>query len=185
MRAIIDLFGYLILAGGTFVGLTSGSVTLVVLSLFGGPVLLGLGHLIGIAENVQARLLNLAPTPDTVRSLIKNAPAYVVDGSDIGVAVYPSADAPYKWIELNGEVYVRSRALRNYIESVDNRYSFALPDRETVVLRASDRYSDGVPLFWSEGHVYVMLSAIGLSGIRENDRISLRTIRQTGEGNDR
>ncbi|MDG0793648.1 hypothetical protein OMP38_24565 [Cohnella ginsengisoli] len=184
MRAIIDLFGYLILVGGTIVGLMSGSVTLIVLSLFGGPVLLGVSHLIGIAENVQAHLLDLPPTMDTVRSFIKKAPEYAIDGSDAGIEVYPSADANYEWIELNGDVYMRSKPFRKYIEHVDNRYSFALPGRETVVLRAFDHYYKGAPLFWSDGHAYVMLSAIGLTGVRENDRVALRAIHPAEEAID-
>ncbi|WP_217594621.1 hypothetical protein [Cohnella sp. GbtcB17] len=182
MRAIIDLFGYLILVGGTVVGFLNGSVTLIVLSLFGGPVLLGLSHLIGIAENVQARLLNLPPTPDMVRSLVKNAPKLVVDGTDIGIDVYPEAGASYEWLELDGEAYMRTKALRKYVEHVGNGYAFALPGREKVVLRALDHYYEGAPVFWSEGHAYVMLSAIGLSAVRENDRIALRAIRPSDEG---
>ncbi|MDI4646107.1 hypothetical protein [Cohnella hashimotonis] len=178
MRSLLDLIGYLILLGGTIVGFASNSVTMVVLSLFGGPVLLGLSHLIGIAENVQARLLDLPPTLATVRSRIRNAPEYAVDGG--GIEIYPSAEAKYEWIDLNGDIYIRSRAFRKYLEHVDNRYAFALPGSRTVVLHRAEYYSGGAALFSLDGHSYVLLRAIGLAASLEEDRIALRSL-QHGE----
>ncbi|SFB43621.1 hypothetical protein SAMN05216312_10862 [Cohnella sp. OV330] len=174
MRTLLEVFGYLIMVGGTSVGLTSGSVTLIAFSIFGGPVLLGLSHLIGIAENVQARMLDLPPTLATVRSVIKGAPEYVVESPDLDI--YPSADTKYEWIDLNGDVYMRSRAFRKYIENVENRFAFTLPGRETVVLHNAGTYSNGEALFSLDGYSYVMLSAIGLAAVREHGRIVLQKL---------
>ncbi|MFD2333309.1 hypothetical protein ACFSR7_28965 [Cohnella sp. GCM10020058] len=174
MRTLLDLIGYLILIGGTIVGFASNSVLMIVFSLFGGPALLGLSHLIGIAENVQARLLDLPPTLATVRSLIKRAPEYAVEGA--GIDIYPSAGAKYEWIELNGDIYMRSRAFRKYVEHVDDRYAFTLPGSKSVILRSAGSYSGGAAMFSLDGHAYVMLSAIGLTAVLQNDRIVLGTL---------
>ncbi|CAI6029621.1 hypothetical protein [Cohnella sp. JJ-181] len=181
MRTLLEMFGFVIMVGGTVVGVMSGSFSLIVFSLVGGLVLLALSHLIGIAESVQARVLDLPPTLDTVRNRIRHASDYAVTAADI--EIYPAQGAMHSLVELDENLYMRTFAFMKHLSVLDRRYSFSLPGREPVELHGADRYFQGADLFSVDGYAYVKLSAIGLAADREGDRILLRS-RQDARADD-
>ncbi|MFC3797693.1 hypothetical protein ACFOTD_00300 [Cohnella sp. GCM10012308] len=63
------------------------------------------------------------------------------------------------------------------MEHVDDRYAFSLPGRKAVILRSAGLYAGGAAIFSLDGHAYVMLGAIGLTAVQENDRIVLSTLK--------
>ncbi|MEK0315920.1 hypothetical protein [Cohnella sp. 56] len=171
MRTLLDIFGYIILLFGTLLGAMSGSLILIVVSIVGGLLLLALSHLIGIAENVQARLLDLPPTLNTVRAVVQGAAAVRVEAEDI--ELYPAADAKYELIELDDEQYMRTKAFRHYLAVMDSRYTFSLPNRPSITLHCAYDYDRGIELFALDGQSFVMLKAIGVEAVRDNGVIRL------------
>lgn len=171
MRIILDLIGYVILLFGTIIGFMSGSMTLIVISLVGGLMLLALSHLIGIAESLQARFLELPLTPTMVRKIIKNATVYVMASQ--AIELKPSENPSYALVELDGNAYMRTQAFTNNLTVSDNSYTFAFPDRPPIELHCASGYFQGAELFAIDGYAYVMLSAIGLVAVQNHGRVVL------------
>jgi hypothetical protein len=74
--------------------------------------------------------------------------------------LYPSKDAAYPYLILNGEYYIRARLLMKYLAQNGIEYTISLPEREPVVVHCSKQYRPNVDMFENYDHVFIKQSCL-------------------------
>lgn len=166
--------GFFMLFIGIFVGFPSDNFYVVLNSVFGGLLLMGLSKLIAIVEQIYLKVLQVPYTYNQVSTIVKNANRYYVESSVFDV--YPEEQAQYPLINLDGDYYIRARAFMKYLRQNESEYTFALPDQAPITLNRLDYYEKGVELFAFEDQVIVLLKRIQLKPVTEGDTLRLERI---------
>ncbi|MDF2661512.1 MAG: hypothetical protein K0Q94_4303 [Paenibacillus sp.] len=168
---ILLVVGLFVLVAGTFAGILESDILIVVCSVAGGLILVSLWKIWNVLQKIHYRLLGIALTDSQLNTIVKHSGKYAVE-SDL-FDVYPDSNTPYPLLMLDGELYIRARLFRDYVEQEEDRYQFSLPDREPVELKFSDRYVPGAALFGHGDQVFVSVSRLGLTPVFYKDRIRL------------
>jgi hypothetical protein len=160
MKILLWIAGMLVLVFGVFIGIAGGNLIVILLSIVGGFILLGLSKIIDLVEQINDRSLHMPYTHNQIRTILQASPEYVIDAGQF--EIYPNPETLYALLYLDGEAYIRARVFRNYLSQRDDEYTFSFPDRQPKVMIRANHYYQGVELFGQVEQVFVMLRSIHL-----------------------
>lgn len=155
--------GILLLIIGVFIGFPSGNGIVILLSVVGGLLLMGVSKLIAILEQIYLKVLQQPFTYNQVSTIIKNSNSYFVESESFHV--YPEDQAQYPLIYLDGDYYMRARVFMKYLSQNVYEYTFSFPDQAPITLNRLDYYEKGVELFAFEDQVIVLLNRLNLKPV--------------------
>jgi hypothetical protein len=171
MKNFLAIISYIIFVFGITIGLAYNNLLFVLIIIIGGFLLLGVSKIIGIAEGINKRVLQLPLTYDQFKLIMKNATQYSVESNNF--EVYPNLRTQYSFLCLDEETYINSDVFHNYLNKDGFEFMYKLPDTDPQIIMSSGFYYKGVELFLFEGQYYVMLKRLNLKPIINGNKLIL------------
>jgi hypothetical protein len=171
MKNFLAIISYIIFVFGITIGLDYKNLLFILISIIGGFLLLGVSKIIGIAEGINKRVLQLPLTYDQFKLVMKYATQYSVESNNF--EVYPNLRTQYSFLCLDEETYINSDVFHNYLNKDGFEFMYKLPDTDPQIIMSSGFYYKGVELFLFEGQYYVMLKRLNLKPIINGNKLIL------------
>jgi len=140
--------------------------------LFGGFVLISLAELVDLQRGIYRTAMGLPYSQEQINLLIRSSKRLV---SSESLSIYPNNETEYPIIQLNGQSYIRARALVNYMEQSELTYTFQFPNADPVVMRCAARYAAGVNLFGFHDQVFVNLAELPVTASTNGDYFQIES----------
>lgn len=173
MPIFLFTMGILVLVFGLFLGFVSNNLIIILLSIVGGLILLGISKIIEILEAISHKYLQIPFTLNQIWKIIKNSSQYEVASTTFEIHLSPKGDIIYPLVILDNEFYLRARVFYKYLSQSENEYKFELPKQEPVIITKSLSYYKGVELFDFRDQVFVKLKKINVKPIIEGKKLIL------------
>ena len=138
-----------------------------------GLVLLALGAILDSLNHMESKMLTSTISENHLMKMLDQAERYKVKSDDLRIdpeaAIYPVL-----WIDE--QHYVPMRLFDHYTIPGVNEYIFTKTGEGEIHLKVHDRYEKHADLFELDGHLFVKLSALGLSVKMEGRSAWIRNI---------
>jgi hypothetical protein len=145
--------------------LTSGDVSIILSTVFGGVIFLALGKIVEILEKIEKKL------PE--RKYTEEFPITEFSVRSNDFEVYDSNNETYKYFTLNGNEFIQARVFKNYIDIKETDFEYKLPNRNEIKLTVYKEYSPIVDMFSRDEIIFVKLSSLNISLLRRGNKITL------------
>ncbi|QHW33051.1 hypothetical protein GZH47_21105 [Paenibacillus rhizovicinus] len=182
MQVALFIVGVLVLIIGIFFGFADENLGVIIASVVGGFILLGIARLIELLEGISLHLLKVPVTFNQLRNIIMNSTTYRIESASFDIHPNAKGEPMYPLVILDNAYYLRARVFYAYLSQSEDKYTFALPEQDPVVIHTADSYYKGVSLFNYQDHVYVKLNAIRLIPNIEGNKLVLEYL--SGEQTD-
>lgn len=171
MMGIMSMIGYVIITLSVIVGLSTNNLFLTFLGVFAGLVLIAISKIVDYLHDLHTQALGLPWSDAQLRRIKTRSRQMKVISSSL--QIHAEVDTEYPVLRLDGEHYVRVKALYDYLTQDGRTYTLRLPGREPILLSCAIDYFPRVEMFELDEQVYIRLSCLSQAGL---------TVKVTGEG---
>ncbi|MGZ9584483.1 hypothetical protein [Paenibacillus marinisediminis] len=162
MGLFLKVIGIVMIGWGTMLGVNVAEPITVIVSILGGCVLMALGQFVDIFEDMRNRhSLELPLSKQQVRTIIRHSTRYQFISNDL--KLYSGDRKEYPLVLLEGEQYIRASLFHEYMAIDINEYTFAFPERASVILHSHYSYYPGVELFELDDALFVKVTSLGIT----------------------
>ncbi|WP_040952500.1 hypothetical protein [Gorillibacterium massiliense] len=175
MKESLSIISLVILVSGIMIGFADKSTLIVLVSVIGGLLLLGISKIMSIAEGIHYRALQLPLSEQQLKLIMRKSEKYRLESS--AFSIYPNMRTEYSLLLLDGEFYLNADAFHDYLKRDGMEYTFALPNQAPVVIMRSYSYSKGVELFGFQNQGYLMLKSIHVNPTIKGSKVFLEDLK--------
>ncbi|QGQ96406.1 hypothetical protein EHS13_16710 [Paenibacillus psychroresistens] len=172
MDFILYIIGYFIIAVAVLYGfgvnknLTSSDLSIIVNMIIGGVFFLAMGKIVEVLVKIEKKL------PERLITNEFSNIEFFVKSNDF--EVYDSSNETYQYFILDGNEFIQARVFKNYLEANESSFIYRLPNRGEIKLTVYKEYSQLADMFSKNNIIFVKLSSLNISLIRQGNDIRLR-----------
>ncbi|WP_054955571.1 hypothetical protein [Paenibacillus dakarensis] len=178
MKRMLFAAGLLVLVFGVIYGILSENPMIILVSVVGGFILMGVYKMIEILEGIHHRVLQVPFTENQLHTIITFSKPYKIVSKAFEIHPNPQGNPIYPLIKLDNDYYLRARVFNKYLSQLDNMYTFKLPNQARVTLSSSMSYQEGAGLFQFHDQVFVRLKDINIKPVSEGYILTLEYVKE-------